>query len=188
MPGPSVWTTGVATSKVNVYVSPIRCEFGSNLGSGTNSDAVSCHDAHTTFSFHRAVKRTRRIGFHPVSLWFSRPAVLLRKRICLMTVSLHFITDDGDGWRKHKDNEANCHIDAVRAAMTANRFSTFAVYRTKVFSNFRCANRLAFRQWVSTFVSAVRRKHNQMRTTSPAWKLPFLGRQDGVRMPIQRST
>src|SRR5262245_9758244 len=29
-----------------------------------------------------------------------------------MTVSLSFITDDGDGWRQHEDNEANCHVHA----------------------------------------------------------------------------
>ena len=40
------------------------------------------------------------------------PAFLLRKCICLMAVSLHFVADDGNGWREHKDNEANCHIDA----------------------------------------------------------------------------
>ena len=40
------------------------------------------------------------------------PAFLLRKGICLMAVSLHFIADDGNGRCEHEDNEANCHIDA----------------------------------------------------------------------------
>jgi hypothetical protein len=41
-----------------------------------------------------------------------RPAVVPRKCICLMAVSPHLITDDGNGRREHEDSEASCHIDA----------------------------------------------------------------------------
>ena len=40
------------------------------------------------------------------------PTFLLRKRICLMAVSLHCIAHDGNGWCEHENNEPNCHIDA----------------------------------------------------------------------------
>src|SRR5689334_20534857 len=59
-----------------------------------------------------AIPLTRENSGDHLNQLVLRPSVLLRKRICLMEVALHFIADDGDGWREHEDNEANCHINA----------------------------------------------------------------------------
>lgn len=54
--------------------------------------------------------------------WSNR--ALVRKHLCLVTVSEYFISDNRDGWREHEDNKANRHVDAGERSGNGERNDT----------------------------------------------------------------